>query len=87
MGCGPQARVERSVQASQADAGRCNKDACDQRVLPRGRGVSMILSKDRRVKQRWRRSGRARSLAGEAGGAQEDLKGEYQEVAVDQVSL
>jgi hypothetical protein len=47
----------------------------------------MILSKDRRVKQRWRRSGRARSFAGEAGGAQEDLKGEDQEVAVDQVSL
>jgi hypothetical protein len=35
MGCGPQVRVERSLQASQADAVRCNKDACDQRVLPR----------------------------------------------------
>jgi hypothetical protein len=55
--------------------------------LPRGRGVSIILSKDRRVRQRWRRSGRARRLAGEAGGAQEDLKGEDSEVAVDQVSL
>ena len=38
MECGPQVGVERSVQASQADAGRCNKDACDQRVLPRWRG-------------------------------------------------
>jgi hypothetical protein len=55
--------------------------------LPRGRGVSIILSKDRRVRQRWRRSGRARRLAGEAGGAQEDLKGEESEVAVESSPL
>ena len=75
--------VEWSVSTAWADAG----ESAYVRVLPRGRGASIILSKDRRVKQRWRRSGRARRLAGEAGGAQEDLKGEDQEVAVDQVSL
>ena len=75
--------VKWSVSTAWADAG----ESAYVRVLPRGRGASIILSKDRRVKQRWRRSGRARSLAGEAGGAQEDLKGEDQEVAVDQVSL
>jgi len=32
--------------------------------LPRGRGVSIILSKDRRVRQRWRRSGRDRRASG-----------------------
>jgi hypothetical protein len=75
--------VEWSVSTAWADAG----ESAYVRVLPRGRGASIILSKDRRVKQRWRRSGRARRLAGEAGGAQEDLKGEDQEVAADQVSL
>jgi len=75
--------VEWSVSTAWADAG----ESAYVRVLPRGGGASIILSKDRRVKQRWRRSGRARRLAGEAGGAQEDLKGEDQEVAVDQVSL
>ena len=75
--------VEWSVSTAWADAGK----SAYIRVLPRGRGASIILSKDRRVKQRWRRSGRARRLAGEAGGAQEDLKGEDSEVAVDQVSL
>ena len=76
--------VEWSVNTAWADAG----ESAYVRVLPRGGGgASIILSKDRRVKQRWRRSGRARRLAGEAGGAQEDLKGEDQEVAADQVSL
>ena len=75
--------VEWSVSTAWADAG----ESAYVRVLPRGGDASIILSKDRRVKQRWRRSGRARRLAGEAGGAQEDLKGEDQEVAVDQVSL
>jgi len=48
--------VEWSVSTAWADAG----ESAYVRVLPRGRGASIILSKDRRVKQRWRRSGRAR---------------------------
>ena len=83
MECETRVEVKWSVSTAWADAG----ESAYVRVLPRGRGASIILSKDRRVKQRWRRSGRARRLAGEAGGAQEDLKGEDQEVAADQVSL
>jgi len=48
--------VKWSVSPAWADAG----ESAYVRVLPRGGDASIILSKDRRVKQRWRRSGRAR---------------------------
>ena len=60
MECETRVEVKWSVSTAWADAG----ESAYVRVLPRGRGVSIILSKDRRVKQRWRRSGRARRLAG-----------------------
>jgi len=52
--------VEWSVSTAWADTG----ESAYVRVLPRGRGASIILSKDRRVKQRWRRSGRDRRASG-----------------------
>jgi hypothetical protein len=48
--------VKWSVSPAWADAG----ESAYVRVLPRGGDASIISSKDRRVKQRWRRSGRAR---------------------------
>ena len=60
MECETQVEVEWSVSTAWADAG----ESAHVRVLPRGRGVSIILSKDRRVRQRWRRSGRDRRASG-----------------------
>jgi hypothetical protein len=45
------------------------------RVLPRERGRSIILSKDRRVKQRWRRSRRGRRASERSRREAEDLRG------------
>ena len=56
--------VEWSVSTAWADTG----ESAYVRVLPRGGGASIILSKDRRVKQRWRRSGRDRKASGRSRG-------------------
>jgi hypothetical protein len=48
--------VKWSVHTARADAG----ESAYVRVLPRERGRHIIFSKDRRVKQRWRRSRRGR---------------------------
>jgi hypothetical protein len=45
------------------------------RVLPRERGRSIILSKDRRVRQRWRRSRRGRRASERSRRGSEDLRG------------
>ena len=52
--------VKWSVSTAWADA----EESAYVRVLPRGRGISIILSKYRRVKQRCRRSGRDRRASG-----------------------
>ncbi len=51
--------VKWSVCTAWADAGESALRKA-VRVLPRERGRSIILSKDRRVRQRWRRSRRGR---------------------------
>jgi hypothetical protein len=56
MECKTQVEVKWSVSTAWADAG-------ESAYLPRERGGSIILSKDRRVKQRWRRSGRVRKAS------------------------
>jgi hypothetical protein len=45
------------------------------RVLPRERGRSIILSKDRRVRQRWRRSRRGRRVSERSRTGSEVLRG------------
>jgi hypothetical protein len=44
-------------------------------VLPRERGRSIILSKDRRIRQRWRRSRRGRRASKRSRRGSEDLRG------------
>jgi hypothetical protein len=56
MECETRVEVKWSVSTAWADAG----ESVYVKGLPRERGGSTILSKDQRVKQRWRRSGRVR---------------------------
>ncbi len=56
MECETRVEVKWSVSTAWADAG----ESAYVKGFAQGEGVSIILSKDRRVKQRWRRSGRAR---------------------------
>ena len=63
--------VKWSVSTAWADA----EESAYVRVLPRERGRSIILSKDRRVRQRWRRSRRGRRASERSRRGSEDLRG------------
>jgi hypothetical protein len=63
--------VKWSVHTAWADA----EESAYVRVLHRERGRSIILSKDRRVRQRWRRSRRGRRASERSRRGSEDLRG------------
>ena len=75
MECETRVEVKWSVSPAWADAG----ESAYVKVLPGGGDASIILSKDRRVKQRWRRSRRVRRASERGSG--KDLRGEDSEAA------
>ena len=63
--------VKWSARTAWADA----RESALRRGFTQGKGRSIILSKDRRVRQRWRRSRRGRRASERSRRGSEDLRG------------